>query len=284
MPTGTDKREIYNLCSSEPLRITPLSGGCVSEVFRVELADGEQLVAKHTSKAAVEAGMLRYLQQYATNMPVPNVYACKNDWLLLEYLAHDSSARLSEHGVADFIARLQALHAVQEQRFGFPQDTVLGMHTQPNAWRWNWPLFYAEQRLLPFGRLARDRGLLSRQTLGRLERLCLHVHERLDSPPHSSLLHGDLWRGNMLVRQGRLVGVIDPAIYYGHVEVEIAYMIWIGAMNHSMLRIYAQQRPLAKNFYPERYKIYTLYPLLAHVLIMGPSYIPEFVQTLHELV
>jgi len=254
-----------------PERLQPLPGGCIAEVFRIDLAGGDCCVAKRSRSGglAIEAEMLRYLAR-ESDLPVPAVILGDDDLLLLEYI--ETAGPLdgpAETHAADLLA---ALHGKTAPAFGFERDTVIGPLPQPNPWSQSWIAFFRDQRLIPMGRRALDSGNLPAPVFGRLEAFAGRLAHFLTEPAAPSLIHGDVWGGNLLVRGGRIAAFIDPAIYYADPEIELAYGTLFGTLGDDFFRRYRERRALAPGFFEARRDIYNLYPLLVHTTLFGGSY------------
>jgi fructosamine-3-kinase len=256
---------------ARPLGVIPLSGGCIGELRLLDMPDGGRLVAKRSPNGglALEAWMLDYLARHS-ELPLPRVLHADDRLLVMDYVeAGDPLDAAAETHAAELLA---ALHGVTAPRFGLERDTLIGSLPQPNAWTDDWRDFFAEQRLLYMGRLAAERGRLPTATLARLERLAGRLDRYLEAPPAASLLHGDLWGGNVLVRGGRIAALIDPAVYYGDPEIELAFATLFGTFGAPFFRRYDELRGLAPGFFELRCDLYNLYPLLVHSALFGGSY------------
>ncbi len=119
--------------------------------------------------------------------------------------------------------------------------------------------------------------------LGRIERLAERLDDYLIEPAFPSLLHGDLWTGNVLVRQGRVAGLVDPAIYCGHPEIELAFTTLFGTFGQRFFAVYEALMPLEPGFHELRSSLYQLYPLLVHVRLFGAGYLARIDRTLARL-
>ncbi len=253
-----------------------MSGGCVGEVYAVELADGTRLVAKvgGSGGLALEGWMLRYLAENSS-LPVPGVIHASDRLLLLELLPTDGT--IDEAAERDAARHLAALHRVTTERFGLERDTLIGPLPQPNPPSDRWLPFFAEQRLLYMGGLAVEAGQLPGAMLRRVEALAGRLDSWLDEPAVPSLVHGDMWTGNVLCRRGaggsRIAGFIDPAIYYGHSEIELAYATMFNTFGRAFFDEYQTIRPVAPGFFEARRDLYNLYPLLVHVRLFGGGYV-----------
>lgn len=118
--------------------------------------------------------------------------------------------------------------------------------------------------------------------LARLEKLCGKLGNWLFEPERPSLLHGDVWATNVLASGERITAFVDPAIYYGHDEIEVAYITLFDTFGRPFLERYRALRPLAPGFIAERRDLYNLYPLLSHVVHFGGGYVDSVDQTLRR--
>jgi len=252
---------------------SPVSGGCIGNVWRVKLADGRQLVAKTAGPDGtldIEGYMLDYLARTNT-VPVPDVIHASPGLLVISWIetAGPLTASAQEHA-ADLLA---ALHGITADAYGHDQATLIGPLQQPNPWTDTWIAFFRDQRLLYMGRRALDTGALRRETYACLEAFCAHKLETyIEEPNRPSLIHGDMWGGNVLCRNGRIAAFIDPAIYHADPEIELAFSTLFGTYGDPFFRRYNEHRPLRPGFFEARRDIYNLYPLLVHTTLFGGHY------------
>jgi fructosamine-3-kinase len=254
-----------------PTRLAPLTGGCIAQVYKVEVEGGDPLVAKVAPEGglALEAEMLAYLAR-ESELPVPAVLHGADDLLLLEFVANDGGldGAAERHG-AELLA---ALHEITAPAFGFHKDTLIGPLRQPNPWCRRWLELFVEHRLLHMGRIAQESGHLPNGTLGRLERLCAKLDRYIEGPPRASLIHGDVWAGNVLTRNRRVAAFLDPAIYFADPEIELAYASLFNTFGERFFARYRELRPIAPGFHEARRDLYNLYPLLVHTALFGGPY------------
>jgi fructosamine-3-kinase len=177
---------------------------------------------------------------------------------------------------------LAALHELSAPQFGMEQDTLIGGLHQPNPWTESWLDFFREQRLLYMARVASRAGRLPESILARLSRFCEKLDDWLIEPRKPSLIHGDAWTGNILVKDNRVTGFLDPAIYYADAEIELAFSTLFGTFGASFFTRYEALRPLEPGFMDTRRDIYNLYPLLVHVRLFGGSYVRSVDSTLRR--
>ena len=254
--------------------IAPLSGGQIGQVYRVQLDDGTPLVVKFDDGAApqldIEGNMLRYLAAH-TELPVPGVIASEPYLLVMEWMPGQS--QFSPEAEANAAEHLAALHAVTADSFGFPFMTLIGAFTQPNPAADSWLDFFREQRIYHLMREGLRLGRLPQSFGPRLEKLCGQLHRWLAEPERPSLIHGDIWTSNVLAENGRVTAFLDPALYFGIDEIELAYIALFNSFGAPFFRRYEAIRPLPPGFFEERRHLYSLYPLLSHVCHFGGSYV-----------
>ncbi len=266
--------------------LAPMPVGFGLTGFKVELADGRRLAVKVRQASArvdlrLEGYMLGELASHST-LPVPAVHLCEPDLLVMDFIETDGGGITPqvEHHAAELIA---ALHAVPRPSFGYERDTLIGPLPQPNPRMDRWIPFFRDHRLLAMARAAQGEGKLPAKLLIRLERLAERLDTYLTEPRHPSLLHGDLWTGNVLVRGQRIAGFVDPAIYCGHPEIELAFTTMFGTFGPAFFEAYEALLPLEPGFHELRSGLYKLYPTLVHVRLFGSAYLPPIERTLAQL-
>jgi fructosamine-3-kinase len=265
-------REIEAALGRKVARLAPLGGGCIAEVYRVGLADGTALVAKRGAAGGgleLEAYMLRYLAAHSA-LPLPAVRHSSPRLLVMDYIEAGDALDEAAQGHAGEL--LAALHAVRGEAFGHERDTLIGGLPQPNPWTSSWLVFFRDHRLLHMARAALAAGRIAPALMARLERFAARLGEFIEEPAHPSLIHGDLWAGNILARRGRVVGLIDPAIYHADPEIELAFATLFDSLGSAFFRRYGALRPLRPGFFEARRDIYNLYPLLVHARLFGGHY------------
>ncbi|MFC7048893.1 fructosamine kinase family protein [Emcibacter nanhaiensis] len=250
-----------------------LSGGCLADLRLVRLENGREVVLKQGDNLLCEAFMLDYLRRH-TSLPIPEVFHSAEDCILMEYMPGRASALdgAAEQHLASLVAEL---HEITAPQFGFERETVIGPLNQPNDQTADWCVFFRDRRLVHMADQGREAGKLPEEVYGRLLRLADRLEQYLGHQPQVSLLHGDLWGGNILSERGRVTGLVDPAIYYGDAEVELAFMTLFGTVGRRFFGRYSEQRPLDPDFFRTRKDIYLLYPLLVHVRLFGGSYVGQ---------
>lgn len=253
-------------------RAVAVAGGHGATLWRVEMADGTLLAVKTAPRLlASEARMLRDLAATGA-VPVPALRFGDDTLLAMDWIEHDGGPldAAGEEQAAEALARLHALSAPQ---FGLEYDVMIGGMPQINEVNPSWRDFFRWKRLFNAAWLAHRRGRLPGGLLARLERLCARLDELIDEPERPALLHGDLWGGNVLVRRGRLAALIDPALYYGDREVDIAFSTLFPTFSPRFYEAYEAHAPLRAGFWEARRDLLNLYPLLVHAYLFGGNYV-----------
>lgn len=266
-----------------PARLSPLSGGCIAEIYRADFADGERLVAKLAGTEGdlgLEAYMLGYLGEHSS-LPVPAVVHGAPDLLIMDYI--ETSGSVTESAERHAAELLADLHGVTAPAFGHERHTLIGPLHQPNPQNRSWRAFFRDQRLLAMARVALDARRLPATTMARIETLAGRLDAWIEEPERPSLIHGDMWGGNVLPRDGRIAGFVDPAIYYADPEIELAFSTLFSTFGAPFFERYGEIRPLKPGFFETRCDLYNLYPLLVHVRLFGGGYLGGVEATLRKL-
>jgi len=269
-------------------RLERVSGGDIHQAAKLGLRTGDVLFLKFSERPLprvfeVEAKGLERLRG-AGELRVPEVLAVGETFLLLEWIEPDP-APPTARTMRDFGRRLARLHQhLNEQGlYGLDHDNYIGTLPQVNTPTRSWVEFYRARRLGAQLELARSRGRLPPKRRARLERLMERLDEFIDERNvQPSLLHGDLWGGNFLLSGGEAV-LIDPAVYYGDREIDLAFTELFGGFPSTFYEGYNEVWPLDP-CYEERKALYQLYPLLIHLNLFGESYGPGVDRVLRRYV
>jgi fructosamine-3-kinase len=254
-----------------------VGGGDINEAFRVSLADGREAFVKTRADAAAgeyaaEAAGLRWLAEPG-GVRTPGVLDAGDGYLALEWIERGS---LDAAGAEELGRGLARTHLAGASCFGSaapPGDGdggfgSLRLSNEPAA---AWPAFYAERRLRPLARIARERGVLSRGGGEAVERVCERLPDLCGPAEPPARLHGDLWSGNVMADAHGRPWLIDPSTYGGHREVDLAMLRLFGAPSERVFAAYEETAPLADGW-RERVELYQLLPLLVHAVLFGGSY------------
>jgi fructosamine-3-kinase len=275
-------------------------GGDINDAYDVTLADGRRVFVKSNDDAdprmfACEARGLEWLRE-AGAIRIPHVLAYSTSdpdsdpdnadgadgaaFLVLERIA--SASRAADYD--DQLGRgLAALHrwSSLDRQFGFTEPNFIGSLTQDNTFADMWPAFYVTRRLEPQVRAAIDGGRAPASWQRGFARLFAMMEELTGPAEPPSRLHGDLWGGNVMVDEHGAPCLIDPAVYAGHREVDLAMLRLFGGMSTRTLAAYHEMSPLADG-HESRVALYQLYPLLVHVNLFGGSYVQSVERALNQ--
>jgi len=268
-----------------PTAARPLPGGCIGEVMKLEFADGgAPAVAKLARRGGLELeGYMLEVLRDRSDLPVPDVLYSDDTLLLMGFI--DGQGSLTAAAQRDAAGHVARLHAVRGDAFGLERDTLIGPLHQPNPRSDRWLDFFRDQRLRYMADVALARGGLNSEQRGRVETFAGKLASYLEEPAHPALLHGDMWGGNVLARTDpggdRIAGFIDPAVYYGHPEIELAFSTLFGTFGRPFFERYAELAPFEPaGFFEARRDIYNLYPLLVHAAVFGPGWGDQAMRTI----
>ncbi len=270
------KQRINNTITLEDFSFT--GGGCINNGGRLITSHGRYFLkwndaARFPAMFKAEAKGLTLLAQ-SKSMYIPEVIgtgeAGSHQFLVLEFI---NASYRTQHYWRDFGVQLAALHQTTATFFGLEYDNYIGSLPQQNTFHNSWIDFFIHNRLEAQLRLAERSALADRLLLRNFETLYKKLPDLLITEK-PALLHGDLWSGNVMVNQQGAPGLIDPAIYFGHREMDIAMTQLFGGFNPEFLHAYHEAYPLSPGV-DDRLQLYKLYPLLVHVNLFGADYLAQ---------
>jgi fructosamine-3-kinase len=229
-----------------------------------------------------EADGLRILRTKSP-LQVPEVYHWgkieDKNFLLMEWIDSDrpNPVYWQELGVG-----LAQLHMATQEQFGYATNNYIASLVQTNSPQYSWQEFFIENRLEPLAGKAYYQGLLSLDFFKKFQKTYPKL-ENLLPKEKPALLHGDLWSGNIMQGKNGSPCLIDPAVYYGHREMDLAFSRMFGGFEAGFYQSYETVFPLEPGF-EERIPIYNLYPLLVHLLLFGKSYLSGIERTVNRLI
>lgn len=256
--------------------VSSLSGGCISNAYKItNEADKNYFLKLNSSPKDLfikEANGLTELRK-ANAIRVPEVLLCKEDFLLTEFIIQGNR---SKNFFEDFGRRFAELHKYRGDKFGFYEDNYIGSNPQINIpasnEENNWAEFYFNKRILYQYKLTEQNSYATGELKNGISRLEKNIEDIIgDSEEPPSLLHGDLWGGNYIVDENGDACLIDPAVYYGHREADLAMTKLFGGFSSEFYHSYDEAFPLADG-YEYRENIYKLYHILNHLNLFGRAY------------
>ncbi|MCA0933022.1 fructosamine kinase family protein [Lutimonas saemankumensis] len=269
------KKSIENRLDCELISIKPVAGGDINKVYFLQGAESNFILKSNLSQKfpemfEKEARGLELLSGTTVRTPkVIDLYAEEgNQFLILEYFESD---RPTQAFWSDFAISLSSLHKRTSDYFGLDEDNYIGSLKQKNDPYDSWEAFFIQTRLNPQIKMAFDSGFIEKRDLLLFERFCKKF-STLVPEVKPSLLHGDLWSGNLMCTKGQVPVYIDPAVYYGHHEMDLSMTQMFGGFDKSFISVYRENFELL-NGWEERIQIHNLYPSLVHLNLFGSSYL-----------
>ncbi len=271
--------------------VSALGGGCISLAARITAETGLVAFLKWASDATSAA----MFEQEAISLEALRAPGCvripvvlgrggdpEAPWLMLEWL---EPGRANPDTWAQLGRSLARLHHVHGAAYGWDSANFIGSLPQENAWRDEWAVFWRDHRLLPQLQLACNAGCFNSSNRRRFDKLLERLDVLLESARGEgpSLLHGDLWSGNVHVLPDGKPAIIDPSTYYGHREVDLAMSELFGGFQPEYMRAYSEEWPVESGYQSVRRPIYQLYYLLVHVNLFGGSYVSTTLSTLGRI-
>ncbi len=262
--------EIEQYLKRKIVSFAPLSAANNAEIYRMTMDDRSFFVAKVAARGLdIESYMLKYLKE-KSKLPVPTVFYSNEHVMIMEYV--ESYHGIDEPGQRNAAEMLTSLHEIHADSYGFERDTLIGSLHQPNPQMKDWVKFYTEHRLLYMAREALKESKIDASLMKQIEKLAGKLPNYIKTPNPPSLIHGDIWTGNILPGRECIVAFLDPAIYYADPEIELAFIRQLNTFNATFFDRYNEISPIKAGFFEERADIYGLYYLLVYTRIFGTSY------------
>jgi len=271
--------------SFDIIKIMSIGGGSINQAFLIETQDNSYFLkyntaAAHPNMFTSELKGLKLMANTNT-IRIPETYFAFEgkdySFILMEYI---NSQGLPTNFWQIFARELATLHSHSSDFFGLDFHNYMGSLSQSNTKHSEFDKFFIEERLEPQIKLARNNGFLNSKHIKHSERLYQELSSIFPNEK-PALIHGDLWSGNYISDDlGRPV-LIDPALYYGHREVDIAMTTMFGGFSQDFYESYQQAFPMDKGW-EERLAYYNLYPTLIHINLFGSSYLPSFERVINK--
>ncbi len=252
--------------------------GNVSGSGYIKSVSGKGYYLKTGSKSRTyrcEANGLKELVK-ANAIRVPEVISVDEHYILTEFIDRGTPSATFHQ---DFGRNYALMHRYCGESYGFFEDNFIGANPQLNIpvgeERDNWAVFFFNKRILYQYKLAEKNGYITsamKSGVMRFESNLKNIFENSTEPP--TLLHGDLWSGNYLCDSNGQAVLIDPAVYYGHREADLAMTKVFGGFSPLFYKSYMEEYPLQEGW-EYRENIYKLYHILNHLNIFGRSYLSE---------
>ena len=255
-----------------------VSGGCINKYFKLTYGNKPFFLKWNYADSYPKMFELEQkglnLLRLNSSFIIPEVFEINSienySWILME---HIPNGRINNQYWSQFGYQLAELHQVTNSTYGLEFDNYIGSLIQQNNESNNWNTFFIEQRITPQLKLAINSENLDSSILSKFDNLFKLLSE-IFPKEKPALLHGDLWSGNQMPTDYGKPCVFDPAVYFGHREMELSYTKLFGGFDAAFYQAYKEVFPIASKF-EQRMPIYNLYPLLVHVNLFGGGYINQ---------
>lgn len=280
-----NKTKIEELLGEEITKISSLGGGCIGNSALISTKNTQYFVKTYPGNnnrvIECEANGLNELSQ-SKAVRIPQVRICNSGYLILEYIQTGTRCK---NFMEIFGAALAGLHKTTAEKFGFYEDNFIGATVQKNTpGVEDWTEFYWENRLLYQLRLCEKNGYATNELKILFAKLDNNLTKILEGSENTaSLIHGDLWGGNYLVDESGLPVLIDPAVYYGNREAELAMTMLFGGFDERFYHSYNETYPLPEGW-KYRIDIYKLYHIINHLNLFGTGYYSQAVSLIKKYV
>lgn len=269
------KSEIEDHFNEKVINFKSQSGGDINDAAIITLETEAIYFLKWNTNASTsmfhtETKGLKLLSDAKTSLLIPKTLLSGNDFLLLSVIETGTKTTNSD---LEFGIELAKLHQCSASQFGLDHDNFIGKLPQSNTTHTNWADFFITERIEPQIKMGVDSGKFSPELIQKVDK----IHSVIQSsfPEEApALLHGDIWSGNYMYSVDGAVSIYDPAVYFGHREMDISMTRLFGGFSDQFYEGYNSAFPLAEDF-EQRVSIYNLYPVLVHVNLFGGGYIQQ---------
>ena len=255
--------------------------------IKIKLEDNNKFIVKYTVKSQggfnaieSEAKNLQYLNKIFNFFP--KLINFNKNCLIIEFFKNDANKPNSTN--LDFLESIIKIHNVSNNLYGFKFNTQIGALEQVNKFEKSWTNFYSNNRLSPIFELANKRENMGDFINEKINYILKNIKNFIPENPIPQLLHGDLWEGNIIFNNKNFIGFIDPGSFYGHNEMEVAYLRWFNPsfIDSKFIEKYNDYIKIEKN-YLDYEIIYQLYYALCNVALWDRSFIKETKKLLIKL-
>lgn len=266
-------------------RVSIVGGGSINDARRIQTSDGTYFAkinsaVEYPGMFEAESSGLTFLHKvcsFRVPLPIATGITEEIQWILMENI---NSTNKKPDFWEEFGRKLAEMHKHSSNLFGLSESNYLGSLIQKNEKRTTWEAFFSEMRISPQLEMAKENGLATTEFLRLFDKMLSRVDRYFPTEPPAAL-HGDLWTGNFMTdSQGEAV-IFDPAVYYGHREMDLGMSKLFGGFDNRFYDAYNEIYPLEPGW-EERIHVANLYPLLAHVNLFGGSYTGQVIQILRK--
>lgn len=276
------KSKLENIFKEKIISGNLVGGGCIANAQKITTESGALYFTKQYAKSEIyrtEANGLKELAK-ANVIRIPQVIHQDDTILILEFI---ESAKQVKNFSEIFGRQFAVLHKYTSNNFGFYEDNYCGSTPQKNLpQKIIWTEFFFENRLLFQYKLAEQNGYVSTEMKNAFNHIEKEIYKIIGkSEENPSLLHGDLWSGNYMTDERGMPCLIDPAVYYGHREVDLAMTKLFGNFGATFYSSYQEAFPLQEGW-KHRENIYKLYHIFNHLNIFGKGYYSQVIDLMES--
>ncbi len=281
-------KQIENLLNKEKItKYSLLQTSFDIACVKFELSNGNKYIAKYYvnkkksfNAINAEAENLKFLNKKFNFFP--KIVKFDRSYLIIEYIDNDKDYPVSTN--EDFLESIIKIHKVSNKKYGFDFNTQIGALEQINNFEDSWTNFFITTRLNPMFELANKNEKMEDFINSKIHYLINNIENFIPNNPPSLLLHGDLWEGNILFKEKKFIGFIDPGSFFGHNEMEVAYLRWFNPLfvDSKFLDKYNDKIKLDRNYLLYE-PVYQLYYALCNVALWDKSYTNEVNRLLNKL-
>jgi fructosamine-3-kinase len=268
------KEDIFDKTGLRTDSVSSVGGGSIHKAVSFRIGDNTYFLKwneqTYPDIFEKESMGLELLRSSVDTIIIPDVVCLSSNYLLLSYI---ESGNGHEQSSFRFGQQLAALHNHHTEEFGLDHDNYIGKLKQSNRKHTDWIDFFVQERIEPQLKMAIDSGELPAAASEFWQKLASNLID-IFPPAKPSLLHGDLWGGNYFFDKNGVAVLFDPAVYFGHPEMELAFTRMFGGFSANFYDGYASVSPIEAGF-KERVPVYNLYPTLVHVNLFGGHYSAE---------
>ena len=268
---------IVRLNKKEHFSWNQISGGSINQCFKLKGPHHEFFVKSNQTEVFCngfqeEKKGLQFLIQHGLRVPKVLLEGKFENqiFLVLEWIKPGNKSAGFWQDLAD---QLSKLHHRTSESFGLDHSNYMGQLHQENSLSSDFVDFFIKNRLEPQVAMAFENKMLDKRHVSNFEKLYLELPSLIPKEEPTAI-HGDLWSGNYICDHSNTAVFIDPAVYYGHREVDLAMSLLFGGFAQEFYQNYQENYPLESGF-NKRVDLYNLYPLLVHLNLFGLGYLGQ---------